>query len=121
MKKMMILLLVLWGCMTSSVWASTPAKQWGYQPVYAIRAESPTYQFRSTSTCASTLGNSIYVSTDTNTSAGMVGKKIRKNTNPWDITEPPVGEIDTPVGEPYILLLLAFLWIAYKKKRATAK
>ena len=124
MKRLMILLLVFWGCTVSSVSASnitTQSASWGYQPLHSTRAERPTFQFRSTSTCVSTIGNSVYTPTTDNTTTGVLEKKMRRDG--WDEEEPTgpgVGNVDTPVGSPWILLAFALLYFIYKRRIARA-
>lgn len=79
--------------------------------------------FRSTSSCPSVVGNSnIFYSEGATTPVGSPTPyytpfRSRKGVDDEEGDE--VGVIDTPVGEPLILLLLAFLYILYRRTRRT--
>ena len=84
--------------------------------------------FRSTSSCPSVVGNSnIFYSEGATTPVGSptpyyVPSRVRKGDMDDEEDDPqgdPQGFIDTPVGEPLILLLLAFLYILYRRTRRT--
>jgi hypothetical protein len=85
----------------------------------------PSYQFRSTSTYAPVVGTTSYLSTSTTVYTPGASEPYRAKKE-WEEGDPEgqeVGFIDTPVGEPFILLLFAFLMsiVIYTKKRVTAK
>ena len=80
---------------------------------------TPGYQFRSTSTYAPVVGTTSYTST---TVYAPGAASVHPNRSKlWDDTEEenPVGQVDdpAPVGEPFVLLLLAGLFVIYKKRR----
>lgn len=85
---------------------------------------TPAYQFRSTSSYAPVVGTTSYLSTSTVAYAPGTSGPYRAKKGDWDEepTDEEIGFIDTPVGEPFILLLLALLmsFVIYIKKRATA-
>lgn len=85
---------------------------------------TPAYQFRSTSSYAPVVGTTSYLSTSTVAYAPGTSGPYRAKKGDWDEepTDEEIGFIDTPVGEPFILLLLALLmsFVIYIKKRATS-
>ena len=80
----------------------------------------PTYRFQSTSSLAPVVGTTSYTSTAVYT-PGAIGPNRAKKDEEWDDpdpNEPGVGEVVAqPLGEPWLLLLLAGLLILYRKKR----
>ena len=123
--KKIIVLFVLWIFTLSFVWAT----QITTQP-----ATLPTYQFRSTSTCQSTVGNSTFTTTTEYApySASPIGGPRRTTVDPgssyndgdeWgDLNDDdlPTGVLpDTPIGEPLVLLLMAVVYflVATLRKR----
>ena len=107
---------LLWSCAASgfAIPSSTSSNaSWGYRPLYET-SSSPSYQFRSTSTCASAVGHTRYSAADV-TVCGNKHNGPRKS--PWD-EDPseddlPIGVVPppTPVGSPLILLLFALLYL----------
>ena len=104
---------------SSSAWSTTSATK----PV-----TSPAYQFHSTSTCTPVVGCTSYTSEVYLPAAnapvpvipyagmsGSGGPQGPRKTSPWDIG-PEIGVIDTPVGEPFVLLLMALLYFFIRKK-----
>ena len=82
----------------------------------------PSYQFRSTSAYAPIVGTTSYTST-TVYSPGATGPR---RSSPWDDSETPpggdptgqgVGIINTPIGSPLVLLLMAVLYIFYTNRK----
>lgn len=125
--QMLTWLFAIWMlCSISSVSATPQVAQpaaWRTTPTLSADVY-PSYQFRSTSTCALVVGNTSYTSTQPYTPAAKPGNARRSTGwgDPSDDDDEEIGVYKpTPVGEPFILLVLAFLWIIYKKKRATAK
>ena len=115
-------------CSIPSVHAASLASQpsaWRTTPTLSADVY-PSCQFRSTSTCAMVVGATSYTSNQVY-SPGAKPSNIRRGTgsgwsDPDDDDDENTGvgvKPTVPVGEPFILLLLAFLWIVYKKKRAT--
>ena len=108
---------------TSGVYASTIDRQSFNQAAYT----QPAYHFQSTSAYTTVVGSSVYSSTISSPFAAyspMSAPRKAKAYNPWDEDDDPTGEelgvVNTPIGEPLILLLFALLYIArltYRKKR----
>ena len=81
-----------------------------YQPVAAPAAwrttptmsECPAYQFRSTSSYTPIVGQRSYTATEVYSPVSGP-YKVKKD---WE-DEDPVGQWDTPVGEPLIMLVMA--------------
>ena len=104
----------------SPVWAYKPAtlpSAWRSTPALSTDVQ-PNYQFRSTSSFTPIVGQTSYTSTTSFTPVGQYRPgSIRRGIDdeePEDPTDPEIGVVDTPVGEPMILLLLALLFIGYK-------
>ena len=84
-----------------------------YQPVAAPAAwrttptmsECPAYQFRSTSAFTPIVGKTLYTSTEVYSPGGPYRAKKEWGDSPED--KDPVGQWDTPVGEPLIMLVMA--------------
>ena len=118
LKKLIILFIISLGYLAAS--ASS-------YPYTNQTVTQPAYQFRSTSTYSSTLGNSSFATTTVYepgcTSPTM--SKVRRDYNPWseegneegDPTGLGVGNVDTPVGEPLIMLVFALLYVCYKRRK----
>lgn len=114
-------------CSISSVNAMPQASQpaaWRTTPTLSADI-TPAYQFRSTSSYAPVVGTTSYLSTSTVAYAPGTSGPYRAKKDSWneEPTDEEIGFIDTPVGEPFILLLFAFLMsiVIYTKKRVTAK
>ncbi|MBO4361803.1 MAG: hypothetical protein J5823_03350 [Paludibacteraceae bacterium] len=74
----------------------------------------PAYNFQSTSSYSSSVGN---------TSGGMTVQRSPRRSSPWDPpTDNPIGVVDNPepIGEPWVLLLMAMAYIAilYCRRKA---
>ncbi len=82
----------------------------------------PSYQFRSTSSYAPVVGTTSYLSTSTVVYTPGTSNPYRAKKDSWSETptDEEIGFIDTPIGEPLILLLFGLLFILYKRKRATS-
>ena len=115
MKKLLIILLVFWGCMVSSARASEQTPRW---------ETMPSFQFQSTATCASAVGSSAFATTTVYEPCCSAPGKPRKSGsyNPWDEdgngvwdegdpTGQAIGQVDTPLASPLILLLFAALYL----------
>ncbi len=103
-------------CSVSSAWAwgqTTPSAAWNAAPTMS-QDVYPTYQFRSTSTCQPIVGQTSYTSNPY--APGATGLRRAQKDDDWGSSpedEDPIGSVYTePVGEPYILLLLAALYMA---------
>lgn len=118
MMKKMLLLLVFWGCTVSSAWAFERTVQ---------LSTAPAYQFQSTSAYPSMTGGSTFASTANYTpysAAPSSGPRRSETYNPFDEGEPTgqgVGEVDTPVGEPLVLLLMAVAYLLFATLRKRQK
>lgn len=104
---------------------SAPAA-WQRTPVMSEDVR-PTCEFRSTSAYTPIVGATSYTSTTVYT-PGATPARAKKdewgNQDDDDNENLPIGVTPTtPVGEPFILLLFAFLMsiVIYTKKRVTAK
>ena len=83
----------------------------------------PTYNFRSTSAYAPMVGTSTYTVQvyAPGASSPMRGPRREGEYNPWDEEYDdegnpgglPVGQMETPVGEPLILLVFALLYFFF--------
>ena len=124
--KKLIVLLVFWIGTLSSAWATQ-------------HATFPAYQFQSTSTCPSVVGQSAYTTTSVQAPYSIRPGSVIRRTESWSPGsweddgdgwgDPgsgtlPTGVIpDVPVGEPFVLLLMALLYalghcIATRKKHS---
>ena len=86
----------------------------------------PTCEFRSTSSYAPVVGTTSYLSTSTTVYTPGTSEPYRAKKDSWSEGDPEgeeVGYINTPIGEPFILLLFGVLMMVsiYTKKRVTAK
>lgn len=86
----------------------------------------PSYQFQSTSSYTLVVGQTSYTSEPYNPAQPSGPARARREYNPWDETDPSdpgVGEVDdpAPIGEPWVLLLLAILYIFYTKRKKIQK
>lgn len=71
--------------------------------------------FRSTSSYQSVVGNSnIFYSEEATAPVGSAPSRMRKGVEDEEGDE--VGVIDTPVGEPFVLLLMSLLYFLIRKK-----
>ena len=114
MKKLMILLFVLWGLSISTAFAYPQDRKsdWGYQPLYTtqtnVTVSAPAYQFRTTS---------AYLAAGTNASDAWTTHKIglRKTTTVGgsldEEEDDPIGVVPNPLGTPLVLLLFAALYL----------
>ena len=77
------------------------------------QATLPTYQFRSTSAYTMTMNTTVY---EPGLESPSYTAKAPRKTSIWD--EEPDGDeiavVDTPVGEPLILLAFILLYLIYK-------
>jgi len=121
MKKLILLLFVFWGC-----WLSSPM-------AFAMNDQAnipPSYQFQSTSTCPSAVGQSAFAPSAVfapgcSTPAGPRSPRRSGSYNPWDEdgngeidtgdpTGEAIGQINTPVGSPMVLLLMAVAYLCVR-------
>ena len=90
----------------------------GYTQGYTTTtATLPSYQFRSTSTFTPIVGERSYISTQSY--SPVANKPYRAKTGlPEQEDGDPVGQItEDPIGSPLILLLMAVLYLFYKKSK----
>lgn len=82
---------------------------------------TPAYQFRSTSSYAPIVGTTSYLATSTTVYKPGTSGPNRAKKDVWDDPEDDaIATVDTPIGEPIILILFALAFILYIKKRATS-
>jgi hypothetical protein len=100
---------------------ATPHRTMYRQPV--ARDACPTYQFRSTSAYSSSFSGSAYATQVTTPYATRAAGSKPRRSNPWDEDAyddegnpqgQEVGMMYTPIGEPFILLMMALFYLVYK-------
>ena len=115
---------------------ATLPSAWRTKPVLSSDIQTE-YQFRSTSTCPLIVGCTSYTGTYTVTYTGTytatnnptAGSSPRVRKGHWDVNgewvespedENPIGVLDTPIGEPWILLLLVgiYLFVSIRNKHS---
>lgn len=114
---------------------ATLPSAWRTKPVLSSNIQTE-YQFRSTSTCPLIVGCTSYTGTytgtytATNNPTASSSPRVRKGgywidgeyyETPDDPEkEQPIGVIDTPVGEPWILILLVgiYLFVSIRNKHS---
>lgn len=97
--------------------ASGLEDQWAMTTMQYQTVTAPAYQFRSTSPYTALVNSTSTVGAPAYAPSGP-------RRGPWDPPEDnPIGVLPdpAPLGEPLILLLMATLFILYKKKRVTSK
>ena len=118
--KKLIVLLVFWIGLVSSAWAFD---------MNAQLSTPPSYQFQSTSTCLSVVGNSTFTTTTVYApGCSSPSGASRPRRSLWDEEDEEgnpsgegVGNVDTPVGEPMVLLLLALGYLLVKVESGKRK
>lgn len=97
---------------------------WSSKPMMSEDVNTD-YQFRSTSTCTPIVGSTPYISDGGITTAGAPQRGPRRG--PWDDDDwngsdaDPIGVYaNTPVGDPLVLLVLALLYIVFRRRTAKA-
>ena len=116
--KWLIALWLLMSCQPAlcAFQSATPPAAWGTTPTLSMDREMA-YQFRSTSAYTLTTKTTVYAP-GTSSPYGNTVKRARKG---MDDEEDPEGEevgvVDTPVGEPLILILFAFAFFGFKYYR----
>ena len=97
--------------------SATPPAAWGTTPTLSMD-RGMAYQFRSTSAYTLTTKTTVYAP---GTSSPYGNTVKRALTGGIDDEEDPegdeVGVVDTPVGEPLILILFAFAFFGFKYYR----
>lgn len=106
---------------------ATLPSAWRTKPVLSSDIQTE-YQFRSTSTCPLIVGSTSYTGTytATNNPTASSSPRVRKGywvdgewiESPED--EQPIGVLDTPIGEPWILILLVgiYLFVSIRNKHS---
>jgi len=102
---------------------AAPPSAWRTTPTLSTDMQ-PTYQFRSTSAYTPTMNTTVYTPGSSTPFGGP--NRLRRGIDDEEEDDPegdPTGYIDTPVGEPFILLLMAMLYalghfIATRKKHS---
>ena len=118
--------LALWllcslGAANAASQVSAPAA-WRTTPTLSADV-TPEYRFRSTSTYAPIVGTTSYLSTSTTVYTPGASEPYRAKKDSWSEGQgEEIGFINTPIGEPFILLLFGLLMslVIYRKKRATS-
>ena len=108
---------------------ATLPSAWRTKPVLSSDIQTE-YQFRSTSTYPLIVGSTSYTGTytATNNPTASSSPRVRK-TGYWNEDgewvespedENPIGVLDTPIGEPWILILLVgiYLFVSIRRKRS---
>ena len=100
--------------------AKLPAS-WSATPTFSSDRQL-NYQFRSTSSYTPTMHTTVYQPGLSSPTYAPIGPRL---TGSWD-DEPDgeeLGQVNTPVGEPLVLLLFAalFLFRMYRKRRNAVK
>lgn len=117
--KWLIALWLLMSCQPAlcAFQSATPPAAWRTTPTLSMDREMA-YQFRSTSAFTPTTNTTVYAP-GTSSPYGNTVKRARKGG--IDDEEDPegdeVGVVDTPVGEPLILILFAFAFFGFKYYR----
>ena len=107
------------GAANAASQVSAPAV-WRTTPVMSEDVH-PNYEFRSTSSYAPVVGTTSYLATSTTVYKPGTSGPNRAKKDVWDDPEDDaIATVDTPNGEPIILILFALAFILYKKKRATS-
>lgn len=102
---------------------------WRTKPVLSSDMKQE-YQFRSTSTYPLIVGTTSYTGTYTATNNPTASSSPRVRKGYWDDDgnywendpedDTPVGVLDTPIGEPWILILLVgiYLFVSIRRKHS---
>lgn len=110
---MALWLLIIAGSVCSPVSAykqATPPASWRTTPTLSGEMQ-PTYSFRSTSSFTPIVGATAYTAGGDYRPGSYTPVTMRK-ASPWDEPEgDEIGQVYTPVGEPYVLLLMALLYL----------
>lgn len=107
------------GSVNAASQVSAPAA-WRTTPVMSEDVR-PNYEFRSTSSYAPVVGTTSYLSTSTTVYKPGTSGPNRAKKDVWsDPEDDAIATVDTPIGEPIILILFALAFILYKRKRATS-
>jgi len=116
--------MLLMGCVLSPAWAYTQAvppasSSWGNMQRSGT-AVAPSYQFQSTSPL---LDGVTGTSDGYSPMAGAPSSRPNRTGGHWENGEwvedddNPIGVIPSPVGEPYILLVMAAVYLLFMRRR----
>ena len=119
-------LIAIWlliGCETAAYayTQAAPPSAWRTTPTLSADIQ-PAYQFRSTSAYAPTMNIAVYTPGCSSPMGGP--KRLRMGGDPDEEVDPdddPMGHINTPIGEPWVLVLLAVVYIFYRKSKKSAR
>ena len=122
--KWLIALWLLMSCQPAlcAFQSATPPAAWGTTPTLS-RDREMAYQFRSTSAYTLTTNTSVYAP-GTSSPYGNTVKRARKGDIDDEEDDPegdPQGYIDTPVGEPWVLVLMALVFLIAKNSKFRCK
>jgi len=111
-------LLVLWLLVSSESVAyvcaqATPPSAWRTTPTLSTDIK-PAFEFRSTSAYTPTMNTTVY--SPGCSSPSYAPGRMRRGMDDEDPEGDEVGQINTPVGEPLILLVFALLYLLGKWK-----
>ena len=111
-------LLALWILIGSETAAyaytqAAPPSAWRTTPTLSTDMQ-PAYQFRSTSSYTPTMNTTVYTPGSSFPTGGP--NRVRKGMDDEDPDGPEIGLVDTPIGEPLILLLFAMLYMLIGKR-----
>lgn len=122
-KWLITLWLVMLGAIGSPALAYQQAKlpaSWSTTPTFSSDRQL-NYQFRSTSSYTPTMHTTVYQPGLSSPTYSPIGPR---RTGSWDDPDDEeLGQVNTPVGEPLVLLLFAalFLFRMYRKRRNAVK
>lgn len=95
------------------------------ETTYHFQATVPEYHFRSTSTCTPVVGYTSYTATEPYSpmaNAPRPGQIRRGSLEEGVEDQDPLGQVTvSPVGDPLMLLLMAFLYLFFAKIRKKSK
>ena len=94
------------------------------ETTYPFQATLPEYQFRSTSTCPPVVGYTDYTATEQYSPMANAPRpgQIRRDSWKEEPDDDPIGQTTvSPVGDPLMLLLMAFLYLFNTKIRKKSK
>lgn len=111
-------LLAIWlliACGTAYAYTqATPPSAWRTTPTLSADIQ-PAYQFRSTSAYIPTVNVTVY----TPGCSSPAGGPSRAKKDIWgdEPDDPEISVVDTPLGEPFVLLLMAMIYLGWRHFR----
>ena len=93
----------------------TPPSAWRTTPTLSADIQ-PAYQFHSTSVYTPTVNVTVYTPGSSSPASGPNRMRRGIDDEEDDPAGLEVGQVDTPVGEPFILLLFAMLYMLIGKR-----